>query len=93
MTVEKTLENKLRNRVKKLGGIAIKLISPSLTGLPDRLVLLPGARIYFVELKSTGRKLSPMQVIVHKILIRLGFNPYVIDSEDLLNGFFKLIDP
>ena len=90
-TSEKFFEKKLREIVKKLGGIAIKIVSPSFTGLPDRLVLMPGARIWFVELKSTGKKPTARQLAVHGLLRRLGFAVLVIDSETTLNAFLHEI--
>lgn len=81
---EKLIEKKLVEGVKKLGGVALKLVSPSFTGLPDRLILLPGARVYFAELKSTGRKLSPRQLVVKAFLEGLGFTVFVIDDREIL---------
>ena len=48
--LEKTIERKLTVAVKKAGGIAVKFVSPSFDGMPDRLVLLPDGLIGFVEL-------------------------------------------
>ena len=47
---EKDIEKKLSLMVKKAGGIAVKFVSPSFDGMPDRLVLLPDGVIAFVEL-------------------------------------------
>ena len=58
---EKWLERALADAVAERGGVAVKLTSPGLSGLPDRLVLWPGGRAEFVELKSTGRTLRPVQ--------------------------------
>ena len=53
---EKDIEKELTARTKAMGGIAPKLTSPGFDGMPDRLVLLPGGRMGFVELQSTGQK-------------------------------------
>ena len=45
--IEKQIENKLTMAVKKNGGIALKLVCPSLAGMPDRLILLPDGHIGF----------------------------------------------
>lgn len=90
---EKLIERKLRQGVEKLGGMALKLMSLWFTGMPDRTVLLPGGRIYFVELKSTGKKQSPRQKIVKALLQRLGFTFYVIDDQAGLDAFFNDINP
>lgn len=52
MTAEKTIEQKLVRAVKLMGGLAPKFVSPGLDGVPDRIVLLPGAKLAFVELKA-----------------------------------------
>ena len=54
--LEKTIERKLTVAVKKAGGIAVKFVSPSFDGMPDRLVLLPDGLIAFVELKAPGKR-------------------------------------
>ena len=56
---EKQIENKLATEAKKLGGIALKFVSPSFDGMPDRLVLIPDGHIAFVELKAPGKKPRP----------------------------------
>lgn len=89
--VEKTLERKLREKVKAAGGLALKFFSASFTGMPDRLILLPGARVFFAEVKTTGKKPTPRQLTVHTLLRKLGFTVAVIDTDDTLNEFLKLM--
>lgn len=89
MANEKLLERKLRESVKKLGGWAVKFWAVNLAGFPDRLVLMPGGKIYFVELKSEGKKPSPIQVVMIENLRRLGFAVWVIDTQILLDEFLN----
>ena len=70
---EKQIENKLATEAKKLGGIALKFVSPSFDGMPDRLVLIPDGHIAFVELKAPGKKPRPLQLARHRLLRSLGF--------------------
>lgn len=58
---EKDIENYLRTQVKKLGGIAYKFISPGNVGVPDRIIIMPKGKIYFVELKTDKGKLTELQ--------------------------------
>lgn len=58
---ESELEARLVRGVKALGGVAYKFVSPGNVGVPDRLVVLPGGVVAFVELKAEGGRLSPMQ--------------------------------
>ena len=86
---EKLLEKKLREEVKKLGGLALKFASASYTGMPDRIVLMKGGNVHFVELKSTGRKQTDRQLVVSKMLMKYGFEVTIIDSQDGLNNFLN----
>ena len=93
MDSEKLIEKTLVAEVHKLGGWAIKLLCTYVTGLPDRMVLLPGGVIFFVEVKSTGKKPTAVQKLVHEKLRRLGFTVYIIDSlEQLHQTLNKLLD-
>ena len=84
--LEKNIENKLTSAVEKAGGIAPKFVSPSLRGMPDRLVLLPDGVFAFVELKAPGENPRPLQKARHRKLRSLGFKVYVIDSIDGIGG-------
>ena len=79
--MEKAVESYLRRRVKDAGGIALKLVCPGWTGVPDRLILMPGAKAYFAETKDLGKKPRPRQAYVHGVLRRLGFQVFVPDSK------------
>ena len=85
MDSEKLIEKTLVAEAKTLGGWAIKLLCTYVTGLPDRLVLLPGGVVFFVEVKTTGKKPTAVQRIVHEKLRGLGFNVHVVDSLKQLN--------
>ena len=84
--LEKTIERKLTVAVKKAGGIAVKFVSPSFDGMPDRLVLLPDGLIAFVELKAPGKRPRPLQEARHRLLRSLGFKVYVIDQPEQIGG-------
>lgn len=88
---EKQIEKKLITEVKKRGGICPKWVSPGFDGAPDRIVLLPGMRIGFVEVKAPGEKPRPLQVSRHKLLRRLGFRVYVLDNESQIGGIIDEI--
>lgn len=89
---EKTLEAKLRREVEKRGGMAIKFLSQLHRGLPDRIVLLPGGIIYFVELKTTGEKPTLLQRHCHAALRRLDFQVFVVDSTKAVEDFLFIVD-
>lgn len=58
---ERDIERKLVQGVKALGGIAYKWVSPGHDGVPDRIVVFPGGRVEFVELKTSIGRISPIQ--------------------------------
>jgi hypothetical protein len=89
MAKERQIENKLKKEVEMVGGLCLKFTSPGMAGVPDRLVLLSGARIYFVELKTPGKKLRPLQLKRKNQLESLGFTVYVIDSYKGIEDFLQ----
>ncbi|MFD2446400.1 VRR-NUC domain-containing protein [Bacillus sp. CGMCC 1.16607] len=86
---EKAIETYLRDQVKKAGGKAYKFESPGNDGVPDRLVILPKNKIYFVELKAPGKKPRPLQVKQMRDLSSLGCDVRVIDSKEGVNDFIR----
>lgn len=88
---EKAIEQKFREAVKAVGGVAVKFTSPGFDGMPDRLALLPGGRMAFVEVKTPGKKPRPLQAARHRMLRRLGFKVYVLDNEGQIGGIIDEI--
>lgn len=88
---EKALERKFTEAVMAMGGIAPKLVSPGFDGMPDRLVLLSGGKIAFVEVKRHGEKPRPLQEARHGMLRRLGFKVYVLDDAGQIGGMLREI--
>lgn len=86
---EKSLERHLTERVKAIGGESIKLTAQYHRGLPDRLVLLPGGRAVFAELKSTGCRPTRLQNATHAAIRALGFEVAVIDNSAALDAFIN----
>jgi len=78
--LEKETEKLLVTAVKRAGGLCPKLTCPGTDGMPDRLVLLPGGRCGFVEVKAPGQKPRPLQTARHQLLRRLGFPVFVLDQ-------------
>ena len=83
---ESYVERKLTTEAKKRGGLAVKFVSPGFDGVPDRLVLFPGGKVAFVELKAPGKKMRPLQVRRAGQLRMLGFRVYCIDRTDMIGG-------
>ncbi|MDO4867401.1 MAG: VRR-NUC domain-containing protein [Clostridia bacterium] len=83
---EKQIEQKLVRAVRAAGGIAPKFVSPGLDGVPDRIILLPGERMAFAELKAPGQMPRPLQQHRIEQLRQLGFRVYIIDNINQIGG-------
>ena len=79
---ESAIERRLVTEAVKRGGLAPKFVSPGLDGVPDRLLLLPGGRLAFVEVKAPGKKPRPLQRRRMEQLSALGFQVFVLDSKE-----------
>ena len=77
---EREVEHQLVMETEKAGGKAVKFISPSFAGMPDRLVLLGDGKMGFVEVKAPGQKPRPLQLKRHAMLRRLGYRAFVLDA-------------
>lgn len=88
---EKIVEQKLVRAVKAAGGICPKWTAPGFDGMPDRIVLLPGGRMGFVEVKASGKKERPLQKSRHEMLRGLGYRVYVLDNPGQIGGIIDEI--
>lgn len=86
---EGVVEKHLREKVKELGGRAYKFVSPGNSGVPDRLVVLPGGKIVFVETKAPGKETTSLQKNQIKRLQDLGCIVHVIDSKARVDAFIE----
>ena len=86
---EKQVEAKLVRAVREAGGMCPKLVSPGLAGMPDRLLLLPGCRIGFVEVKAPGERPRTLQLYRHQQLRALGFPVFVLDDPAGIDEILK----
>lgn len=90
--LEKDIERRLRREVEALGGLCLKWVCPGWSGVPDRIALLPGGRVYFIELKRPkGGKISKMQWYWQQRLAGLGLQHRFIWDEKTLENFIKSI--
>lgn len=87
--LEKTIELYLTTKVRIAKGRAYKFVSPGNAGVPDRLVLLPGGRVVFVELKAPGKKPTELQQAQINKIRALGFKVVVIDSKEGVDEFIR----
>lgn len=86
---ESEIEGWLKSRIEKKGGLFIKFTSPGNDGVPDRIVMLPGRRIVFVELKTRYGKLSAVQKYQIRRLLKLNAEVAVIFGADAAEDFLQ----
>lgn len=85
--LEKELEVKFKKRVESYGARVWKFVSPGKSGVPDRIVLIPGGRCVFAEIKKPGEHLRELQKYIGKKLQEDGFDVWTIDSEARIDRF------
>nr|DAJ71738.1 MAG TPA: Nuclease [Caudoviricetes sp.] len=77
---EKQVEQKFTKAVKASGGLALKFVSPGRVGVPDRIVLLPGGKAVFAEIKRPGGHLRKSQEAACREIRSRGFPVHIIRS-------------
>jgi hypothetical protein len=91
--LEKEIERKLRDAICKRGGLCLKWVCPGWSGVPDRILLLPGGIIIFCELKRPdGGHLGLLQEWWMRTLRDLGFQSYVVANEGELATLLLVVD-
>nr|DAF01968.1 MAG TPA: Nuclease [Caudoviricetes sp.] len=88
---EKAIEHHLVMETEKAGGKALKFVSPSFAGMPDRLILLADGKMGFVEVKAPGQKPRPLQLKRHAMLRRMGYLVFVLDAITGIPGVLETI--
>ena len=89
--LEKVIETKLRKMVENSGGLCLKWVCPGWSGVPDRIILMPGGRVIFAETKRPkGGRVSKLQRWWKSKLEQLGFNCWLIYDADDLELFERL---
>ena len=87
MILERDIERYLVRRTIEHGGVAYKWVSPGRAGVADRIVLLPGGVVWFVELKTVKGRLSPWQKLFAADMRRMGMNYIVIRSKEDVDAY------
>ena len=86
MTDERDVERAFAREGRRRGALVLKFMSPGTAGVPDRIVLLPGGKMGFVELKAPGHIMRPLQVQRKRQLEGLGFLVYCVDGIEQIGG-------
>ena len=78
---EKSLERKLKREIERRGGVCWKFTSPGTAGVPDRVCIMPGGRVLFVELKGDDGRLQPIQAARIQQMRELGADVRVLRGD------------
>ena len=87
--LEKELERKFVNILRKRGCIVYKFVSPGNAGVPDRLVITPDGKVHFAELKQEGKKMRPLQVMQAMRLAKNHVKVHLVDSLEAIQTFIE----
>jgi hypothetical protein len=93
MIKERDVERYFKAQLEKRGALVFKFVSPGQAGVPDRVVLLPGGRVVFAEMKAPGEKPRPLQRAVFARMARAGHPVYIIDSREAVKKFMEEVTP
>lgn len=90
--LEREIEKKLVKMVERHGGLCLKWVCPGWSGVPDRIILLPGGRVIFAETKRPkGGKVEKLQLWWHRKLLDLGFLAVVVWNAEHVNNLEHVI--
>ncbi len=90
MEREDDIEEHFRKRVIKAGGMSYKFTVPGRRNVPDRIMMLPGLCMQFVELKKPGEKPTEAQLREHERIQRWsGFRVLVWDTKYQIDSYLS----
>ena len=79
---EKMIERYLCDSIKQMGGVCLKYSNAGMVGYPDRICLLSGGVVFWVELKSKDGRLNEAQKIRIRQLRGMGHTVNVCRSKE-----------
>lgn len=91
--LEKNIEAYLVTRIKLLGGVAEKFVSPNRRSVPDRIIFFPGKQCEFAECKAPGKRATPAQSEDHKRRRKLGYIVHVLDTYESIDEVYPKTIP
>jgi hypothetical protein len=88
---ESALEQRFNRKVQQRGGQSYKICPEYCAGIPDRMVLMPGGRLYLVELKADDGALRPIQRVWHERARELGTTVVVLQGNAEVDAWLESI--
>lgn len=87
--LEKEIERRMCDLIKKRGGLTYKFTSPNNPGVPDRIVITPEGIVWFVELKTEFGRMANIQKWQKSELEKRHANVRVVRGWDEAKQFIK----
>ena len=91
--LEKDIEKRMVEEVKRRGGLCYKFVSPGNPGVPDRIVVVPSGKVYFAELKTETGRLAKIQMRQRDEMRRRGADVRVVKGWDEVKAFIEEVLP
>jgi len=88
---ENEIERHLVWHVVRMGGVAYKFKSTNHRGVADRVVCLPNGQTWFIELKTKGGRLAPLQKVFAQDMERLGQRYACLWTKECVDQWVKEI--
>jgi len=91
--LEKEIERRMGELVKKRGGLFYKFVSPMNPGVPDRILITPEGIVWFVELKRDVGRLANIQAWQKSEMEKRNANVRVIRGWEAAREFVEEVMP
>ncbi|MGO3049151.1 MAG: VRR-NUC domain-containing protein [Staphylococcus sp.] len=88
---ESKIEAYLKKEITKLNGLCLKWVAPGTRGVPDRIIIMPHGKTYFVEMKQENGRVDKLQKYVHKQFATRDHNVYVLWSKSEVDEFIRMV--
>ncbi|HEC2192608.1 TPA: VRR-NUC domain-containing protein [Staphylococcus delphini] len=88
---ESNIEKYLVREVKKQNGLCLKWVAPGTRGVPDRIVIMPKGKTYYVEMKQPKGRTDPLQKYMHKQLEDRGHQVFILWNKKQVDAFIKKV--
>ena len=87
---ESYIEMYLVNRIKAIDGLCWKFVSPGVTGVPDRIILIEG-KVYFVEVKAEHGRFEKIQNYRSRQIRDCGLPVEIVRNKEQVDGLIERI--
>ncbi len=91
--LEREIERRMCELIKKRGGLSYKFTSPNAPGVPDRIVITPAGAVWFVELKTEVGRMANIQKWQVSLLQKQNANVVCLKGYDAVKKWVEEVMP